>query len=1115
VQKLETLLATFGLSAYAARLSESGVDLRHIADQDLRELGIPFGDRKRILRAIVELGADAIEATASRPAPGERRQVTVMFCDLTNSTALSTRLDPEDLSEVIKAYRATCARATAAYDGYIAQFLGDGILTYFGYPLAHENDAERAVRAGLDIVAAISRLNIPGVERLTARVGIATGVVVAGDLVASDSSQDRTVFGDTPNIAARLQALAKPGAVVISGNTRRLTAGHFEYAELGLLELKGASGPVEAWQVLGPSNIESRFEAEHGRILPPLLGREEEIDLLTRRWRQAVKGDGRVVLIAGEPGIGKSHIVSTFQEQLLAEAHVTMKYFCSSHHTNSALFPFISQIERAAGFERGDTPEAKHAKLAALFEQSPSQIAILANLLSITTDENCFQGVGPQKRKENTLGVFLTRIKSAAAHSPVLIVVEDTHWIDPTSLELLTAIVQQTPKQPLLLVMTSRPEFVPPWPNHAHVTTLPLTRLSREFGAALIDRVTAGKPLPNSVLEKILAQTDGVPLFIEELTKMILESKLLREESGRYVLEQPLPSFAIPTTLYASLMARLDRLGIAKEVAQIGAAVGREFSHELMQAICPFPENTLDSTLAQLVKSELVFCRGEKSDRIYTFRHFLARDVAYAALLKSRRTNLHAAIAKAFEQQFPEVVEAEPESLAHHLSEAGLLEKAVTYWIKAGKKASNRSANLEAIAHLQRGAEAVNGLPEGGAKDRLELDLQFALAPCLIATQGPAGNLAVTTFARAHQLCARLGDAPEYLQVMFWLVTARVVRGELAQALEEIATLTRLAETRKDHSALLNANRGRAMILLFMGRVGESHEEIIRAIEKFDSSDETVRANAMAAGQDAGAAGLALMSWSSWLSGDATQATKHITAALERAYAVDHPHTLAYVSYYAAALFALRGDAHAALQHAQRCLSLSEEHGFVQWQNLARAIRGICISFDRSSAETRALHDVRGAVAEYERAGYALGTTVLHVLWSSALLLNNQPEAALELVELGLSTAEGNGERIFESELYRLKARAVLACASPETDRKRHAEALLQCGIRLANDQAARALGDRAVKDLIRIRTAYATMRSDTTQALFNEEPTGAIVEKLEESPLLHTPDTRGRHDAL
>ena len=1074
MQRIEDWLTSLGLSEHVHCFAENYIDasvLRDLTDHDLKDLGIPFGHRKKILRAIGELegtGPPASPAALSA-VPGERRQLTVMFCDLADSTELSARLDPEDLRGVIGAYRTACAQVISHYDGFIAHFLGDGLLVYFGYPHAHENDAERAVRAGLDIVAAIPRLETAACAPLKARVGVATGVVVVGDLIAEGASEGQAVVGETPNLAARLQAVAEPGTVVMSAGTRRLAAGHFEYRKLGATHFKGLADPIVVWQALGLSAVEGRFEAEHGISLPPLLGRHEEIELLSRRWRQAAQGDGCVVLLTGEPGIGKSHIALTFQERLQSEPHIRLRYFCSSHHTNSALFPFVSHLERAAGFERNDPAATKRAKLEALLAQTPSHVANLANLLSLPEERDRLPDFSPQKRKETTLLTLLARLQGLAELEPVLAVFEDVHWIDPTSLELLTLMMQWVPQFRALLVITARPEFTPPWPNHAHVTTVPLTRLNRRHGMALIERITIGKALPEPVMEKILAQTDGVPLFIEELTKTVLESGLLQEQSGHYVLERPLPSFAIPTTLYASLMARLDRLAAVKEVAQIGAAVGREFSYELLSVVAGLPKEKLDDALDQLVRSELVFCRGEKLERIYTFKHVLVRDAAYAGLLKSRRAELHAAIANAFEQRFPDFIETEPETLAHHLTEAGLIGKAVDYWLRAGKKAAARSANIEAIAHLQRGIEAASRLANEPDRDALELDLQFALAPCLIATQGPASSPAMATFTRAHELCERLGDVPEYLQVMFWLVTASVVRGELPQAQEGIATLMRLAKARDDQSALLNAMRGRAMILLFMGRIADAHREVEGAIEAFNASDERVRLAARAAGQDAGAAALSLMSWALWLRGHADRARVQIEAALERADAVEHPHTRAYVDYYASVLYALRGEHALALRRAERCVALSEEHGFGQWRNLARAIRGISTTMLNPSSDTLALDEVKGAFNDYRRAGYQLGITALDILWCPALLLRQQPEAALDIIEQGLITANHNSERIFEAELYRLKARALLARSGAGA--MADAQSLLYRAMRTAKRQEAQSLEFRAAMDLAALWT--------------------------------------------
>jgi class 3 adenylate cyclase len=780
-------LASLGLGEYAQRFSDNAIDLsvvRNLTEQDLKDLGVLLGHRRKMLHAIAELDqaalAPAETATESVPRDeAERRHLTVMFCDLVGSTALSAQLDPEEMWRVIASYHACIGEVIGRYQGMIARYMGDGVLAYFGYPRAQEDDAEQAVRAALALVDAVANLRTNVDAALRARIGIATGTVVVSELLIDEAQAEQAVVGETPNLAARLQELAEPGTVLICPSTRRLTGGHFDYRDFGPLALKGWAEPVPVWQVLGASGVASRFEAMHKTKLPPLFGREEEIELLLRRWQHATQEEGRVVVLTGEPGIGKSHIALALEEQLEREPHITLRYFCSAHHTNSALFPFIGQLERAAGFERSDSVTEKLSKLDALVAQStadPEHVAVLANLLALpASDRYQLQELSPHKREEKTLAALLAQLDGFAARQPVLMIFEDIHWIDPTSLELLTAEVQHVPQLRALLLVTARSEFTLPWPSYPHMTTVPLARLGRREGAALVERVTSGKGLPKEVMDEILARTDGVPLFIEELTKTLLETGLLHERDGHYVLERPLPALAIPTTLHASLMARLDRLAPVREVAQIGAVAGREFHYDLLSAVAGLPRERLEEALGQLARSELIFRRGEIPHAVYTFKHTLVRDAAYAGLLKSRRVYLHAAIASALEQQFSEIVQMQPETLAHHLTEAGLVEKAIEYWLQAGKNAALRSANLEAIAHLRRGIEGTGRSPASEDKDRSELDLQLVLGPCLIATRGPAASEAVATFARARELCERLGEPPEYLQVMFWLATAEAL----------------------------------------------------------------------------------------------------------------------------------------------------------------------------------------------------------------------------------------------------------------------------------------------------------------------------------------------------
>jgi class 3 adenylate cyclase len=687
MQEISGWLGALGLSEYAQRFAENDIDfavLRHLTDQDLKDIGVSLGHRRKMLAAIGDLAADIPitphAPTVTEPKPqdaAERRQLTVMFCDLVGSTALSARLDPEDLRGIIGAYHRCCAEVIERTGGFVAKYMGDGVLAYFGYPQAHEHDAERAVQAGLALVEAVPKLNTSAGSPLQVRVGIATGLVVVGDLIGAGAAQEQAVVGETPNLAARLQAQAEPGAVVIASSTRRLTGGLFEYCDLGAVALKGFPENLPAWQVLGTGATDSRFEALRATSLTALVGRDEEIDLLMRRWEQAKGGNGSVVLLSGEPGIGKSRIAQTVLELLGGEPHTRLRLFCSPHHQDSALYPTVTQLERAAGFRREDTPEQRLDKLEAMLSQATNDLSdiasLLAALLSIPTgDRYPPLNLSPQKRKEKTLRALLTLVGGLAKRNPVLMVVEDAHWIDPTSHELIDLTIDQVPTLPILVIITFRTEFTPPWIGRPHVSLLSLNRLPPRRGTEMIARLTGGKALPKEIADQIIDRTDGVPLFIEELTKTVVESGVLRDAGDQYALADPLPPMAIPTTLHASLLARLDRLAPTREVAQIGAALGRSFSHELISAVAPMPQQRIDDALAQLVGADLILRRGTAPDAEYTFKHALVQDAAYSTLLRSRCQQLHGSIAATLETQFPEIAQTQPEVLARHCAAAGL-----------------------------------------------------------------------------------------------------------------------------------------------------------------------------------------------------------------------------------------------------------------------------------------------------------------------------------------------------------------------------------------------------------------------------------------------------------
>src|SRR5258708_7472082 len=699
-------LTSIGLGEYAQRFAEHRIDasvLRDLTNQDLEKIGIPLGHRKKMLRAIAELSGVTPQAVTgpNRQDPAERRHLTVMICDLVGSTALSARLDPEDMGAVMDAYHAACARITRTYDGFLAEFRGDGILAYFGYPIAHEDDAERTVRAGLDIIAAVARLETRAAEPLAVRIGIATGVVVVGE----GELREHAVVGDTPNLAARLQALAEPGTIVVAASTRRLLSDLFRLCDLGSHEVKGIAEPVAAWAVEGVSDSESRFEAVRAAGLTDLIDREDELDFLLERQRLAWKGEGQIVLISGEPGIGKSRLAAALAERIASEPHTRLRYQCSPYHTNSALRPFIAQLERAAGFKADDSSEQRLDKLEAPLAMSASRIEgvapLFAALLSIPFGERYPPlALSPTQQRRRTLAALLDQFEGLARQQPILLSFEDAHWADATSLELLDLTVERVRQLPVLALFTFRPEFEPPWVGLPNVGSLTLGRLSSNDVENMVARVTAGRVLPVEVMEQIVSKTDGNPLFVEELTKTVLETRILVEDAEVYRLEGPLPPLAIPETLQDSLMARLDRLAPVREIAQLGAAIGREFSYSLVRALVGRDESALKHGLAQLEQAGLVFRRGQPPDAVYSFKHVLVRDAAYESLLRSRRQQLHGQIARALEERFAAIVASQPEIVAHHFTEAGLVDPAIDYWLNAGVRASSLYTHQVAVRFL-------------------------------------------------------------------------------------------------------------------------------------------------------------------------------------------------------------------------------------------------------------------------------------------------------------------------------------------------------------------------------------------------------------------------------
>jgi class 3 adenylate cyclase/pimeloyl-ACP methyl ester carboxylesterase len=703
-----------GFGRYEPAFRDHEIDwalLPELTEGDLEKLGLPLGPRKKLLKAIAAIGPDETErprdSRGAAPREAERRQLTVMFVDLVGSTALTGRLDPEDMGEVIRTYQNTVAGEIARFEGHVAKFMGDGVLVYFGWPSAHEDDAERAVRAALAVTDAVATLIAPTGDALAARVGVDTGLVVVGDAIGDGATREDVLVGGTPNLAARLQALARPGTVVISPATRHLVNGLFELQDLGPHGLKGFTEPVRLWHVLGQRPIESRFEARHVARLSPIIGRENELALLRDRWARAVEGEGQIVLLSGEAGIGKSRLARSLTEVLAGEPYTRLRYQCSPFHSNSAFHPTIERLERAAAFDKDDSPEAKLDKLEALLAPSTRRMAetapLFAALLSIPTgDRYPALNLDPQQQKRRTLEVLVEQVEALSSRQPVLMVCEDAHWIDPSTQDVFTLLAERIGRLAVLMLVTFRPGFAPPWSSHAHATQLSVGRLTQRQGTEIINRLAGGRHVSASLVDQILLRAEGVPLFIEELTKTVLDAGLPAWTDGHDELSGPLPPLAIPATLQDSLTARLDRLAPVKDVAQVAAVVGREFSVEVLAAAAGRPAVEVSEALDQLVAAELIFRRRMAPEATYTFKHALVQETAYRSLLRGRRQLLHRNIAEFLEHRSPQTAELQPELLAHHFQEAGLAEPAAAYWLRAARRAKERYANKEAAAHLRK-----------------------------------------------------------------------------------------------------------------------------------------------------------------------------------------------------------------------------------------------------------------------------------------------------------------------------------------------------------------------------------------------------------------------------
>jgi class 3 adenylate cyclase/predicted ATPase len=1060
-------LSSQGLAEYSDRFAENRIDLSilpDLTDADLKELGVLLGDRRRLLRLIADL-APKPQLPGSGPlAEAERRQVTVMFADLVGSTELSTGMDPEDLRDVFAAY-SSCAESTLSrFGGNVAQYMGDGILVYFGYPVAHEDDAEQAVRAGLELITAVAALKPRVPQQL--RIGIATGVVVVGNLTPS-------IVGETPNLAARLQSIAQPNRVVISEGTRRLLGHLFELEDLGTQDLKGIAAPVRVWAVLRPSSSTSRFEALHSSGTTTLVGRQEEYELLRRCWSKAKAGQGQVVLLSGEAGIGKSHLTVAFTERLKDERFLRIRCFCSPQHTNSALYPIIDHVERSAGFSRDDPLQTKLDKLDVLLRQSwasPEDAALFVQMMSLPNDERYpALELPPGQRGRTTMDALVRQVEILSSSGPLLVILEDAHWADPTSLELMSRLANHIVRRRVMMVISFRPEFEPPWIEQAHVTALALNRLAPRDVDAMIDRIAGDNPLPATVRQDIIERTDGIPLFVEEMTKAVLETT--SEDAARWIAASaPSPIMAVPASLRASLMARLDRLGSAKELAYIGAAIGREFSHELLLAVAGRSEAKLELQLDRLIQAGLIFRQGVPPDATYLFKHALVQDAAYSLLLREPRRQLHARIAETLESKFRGVAESKPELIARHCADAGDIEKAAALWGKAGRRSAERSALIEAAQQLRRALDMIATLPSTPDVRSHEIKLQVELITPLFHLRGFAAPETRAAVDRARLLMERaeaLGEPTQDSLLWFsvlhglWVASLFAFDGNVMRKLA--LQFSALAEKQNATGPLMIAHGQLALSLLLTGDVAGGRAHLDCAIGLYDPAEHRSITTRFF-GQDAGAASLCWRSLALLVLGYPEAALADTKEALKIARSSAHAATLTYVLNFSVLQHVHCGDFAAANALLDEFNILKDQIGSRFWGAWGQALSG-CISTLTGSA-IQAGQDIASAVVAMQSTGNSMWTPLFLSHQAVADAKTHQFHTAWTNIHEAMTAVKATNETWYEAEINRVAGEIALLGTEPNTAK---AEAYFTVALEVARKQKAKAWELRAAMSMARL----------------------------------------------
>jgi len=1066
-------LRRIGLAQYAEMFRANDIDIEllgRLTNDDLKDIGVvSFGHRKKLLEAIAELAGafpvspqPAIEPKARDAA--ERRQVTVMFSDLVGSTALSARMDPEDLREIIAAYQKCVAEIVRRFGGFVAKYLGDGALVYFGYPEAHEDDAERAVQAGLELIAAVSALKTRA--SLQTRVGIATGLVVVGDLVGSGEAQERGIVGETPNLAARLQGIAEPNTVVIAEGTRKLLGTLFELEDLGLKDLRGIAGQVRAWAALRTSSVESRFEALHAAGLTALVGREEEIELLRRRWSRAKSGEGQVVLLSGEAGIGKSRLTAVLVESLTPEPHTRLRYFCSPQHTDSAFYPIIGQMERAAGLLHDDMPRQKLDKFDALLVQTSTSLedaALIAEMLSLRDDGRYpVLELTPQQRRHKMLEALTAQMETLSRQNPVLMIFEDAHWSDPTSLEAFSRVVDRIRTLRVLLIVTFRPEFEPPWIGQPHVTALTINRLTERDVSAMIDRVVGNKRLPAGIRQDIIERTDGIPLFVEETTKAVLEAET-DGAADRVAAAVPSPALAVPASLHASLMARLDRLGgPTKELAQVAAAIGREFAHALLATVLPKPEGELGPALDRLMAAGLLFRRGVPPHATYLFKHVLVRDAAYGSLLRNQRQQLHALIAAAVETQFPEIVATQPEWLAQHCDKAGWPEKATQYWRAAGEQAVRRAANVEAIEHFRRALLRNAERSAGVESARTELATLSQLGPALMSIHGWAAPVVGEVLERAASVARQLETSRDLAAPLTSLWLFRYARGELDQSDEISDEIFRIAQKLDDPELTLQAHHAAAPLRWVRGFHSEANRHFESCLGLYDE-ERHAQHRYLYMGHDPAVCAMAVGASVKWALGFPDQAAGLEQRALVLARRLQHIPSLAHALSFNAQSQVLRRDVAAVAASTEELLPICQEYKLAQPGALAMIDLGWALVH---------LGDIRDGFArlaegldQLDRIGVRIWLSRGKRMNAEACLAAEHYDEGLEEVRRAISIANEIGLQGDIPRLCLLQGELLLHISG----RKLEMEGCFRSALEAADAQGARGWALRAMTSMARL----------------------------------------------